>query len=44
MKTPLVHLSIASLSKQLEDLHNLLSLLKHPFNITGMSVHKTIKK
>ena len=38
-----LHLNIASLSKHFEDLQNFLSLLKHSFDIIGISEHKITK-
>ena len=38
-----LHLNIASLAKHFEDLQNLLSVLKHPFDIIGISEHKINK-
>ena len=38
------HLNIALLSKHFEDLQNFLSLLKHTFDIIGISEHKITKK
>ena len=38
-----LHLNIALLSKHFEDLRNFLSLLKHSFDITGISEHKITK-
>ena len=38
-----LHLNIAWLSKHFEDLWNFLSLLKHTFDIIGISEHKVTK-
>ena len=38
-----LHLNIASISKHFEDLQNLLSVLKHSFDIIGISEHKINK-
>ena len=38
-----LHLNIASLSKHFEDLQNFVSLLKHSFDIIGISEHKITK-
>ena len=38
-----LHLNVVSLSKHFEDLQNFLFLLKHSFDIIGISEHKITK-
>ena len=39
-----LHPNIASLSRQVEDLHNFLSILKHSFELAGITEHKINEK